>query len=175
MIEQKDIIKKLNPNQRRRIYEQLVERDGEWCQFCERKPPDVKLEIDRLKRELGYGELSNLRLLCKPCNTRRSPRGKKQKNGRSSTEIVESPRSFSKEFLKNAEAEPRFRRTVYQLMHKYKTISVDDAVDAGCEAAACSIQTGYRYLRKMTSLLGDFKITERKEIIWKNGEDGGPA
>jgi hypothetical protein len=167
----RNIITKLNPKQRLIKYQLIAKRDGEHCRQCGRKPPEIRLDIDKIAPELGYGEgddISNLQLLCRTHNVRRSPRGKtKKRTGPPTNELLEAPRSFSKEFIKGAESEPRFRETVYELMYQYRELSVDDLVDAGAEAAACSIQTGYRYLRKLVSIKGDFEMDETKLVKWR--------
>lgn len=90
--------RRLGSNERRRIYEQLCERDGELCCECGAGPsviwrkqgvsvseeghrftlvwPTTNLEVDhRTPLSLGGGNsLSNLWLLCQPCHKAKSAR-----------------------------------------------------------------------------------------------------
>ena len=67
---------RLNSRQRKRIYKLLVDRDGEKCKKCGRKPPNEvkKLVIDRIENQGGYSDLSKLQLLCYGCNYLKNPR-----------------------------------------------------------------------------------------------------
>ena len=48
----------------------VLERDNFTCQFCGRKSPEVKLEIDHKfpKSKGGKDELENYQVLCRECN-----------------------------------------------------------------------------------------------------------
>jgi len=59
-----------SPREYRITYAALVERDGEFCQVCQEKPPMVKLEVDHTDGKVWTWDLRTLRLLCKTCNVR---------------------------------------------------------------------------------------------------------
>ena len=87
--------KRFSNAQRARLRQALIDRDGEKCALCDRKPPDVRLEIDHIQPEhlfqstavpfpgapqsrpntiltsphtSSWNGMENLRLLCVPCN-----------------------------------------------------------------------------------------------------------
>ena len=58
-----------------KIRKELIERDGQTCQGCDRPFADVRyLEIDHNmpRKDGGTNELNNLVLLCSPCNRKKS-------------------------------------------------------------------------------------------------------
>lgn len=56
------------------IREEVFARDGKWCEFC---GSTHELQIDHINpvRSGGVANLSNLRVLCKPCNIGRNGKG----------------------------------------------------------------------------------------------------
>jgi hypothetical protein len=63
-------------------YWRLVQRDGEFCQHCQKEPPIVYLEIDHVDGNPNHNPIdgSNYQLLCRSCNRKKNPRGKAKKN-----------------------------------------------------------------------------------------------
>src|SRR5207247_11014604 len=59
-----------SPREYRITYAALVEREGEFCQVCQEKPPMVKLEVDHTDGKVWTWDLRTLGLLCKTCNVR---------------------------------------------------------------------------------------------------------
>lgn len=70
----------LNSRQRKKLYKFLVERDGEKCKNCGRKPPHEvkKLVVERIDNEEEYVH-DNIQLLCYRCNYLKNPRIKERK------------------------------------------------------------------------------------------------
>ena len=58
-----------------KIRKELVDRDGQICQECDRSFADIRyLEIDHNmpRKDGGTNDLNNLVLLCSPCNRKKS-------------------------------------------------------------------------------------------------------
>jgi len=88
---------RLNSRQRKKIYKALVERDGEQCNKCGKKPPNEvkKLVIDRINNHGGYDGLSKLQLLCYRCNYLKNPREQEMIPLDESVSVCENRRASS--------------------------------------------------------------------------------
>lgn len=156
----------MNKRTRDRLYPILVERQyGEYCKICGEPGDQKSLIIEHLDNNNANNGLENLRLSCQSCNILKNPRGKGQKKispeSASAREInIEQTKSAAQ--AKNDVSEPVFRRWVYSFMLVHGKISVHDAVNAGAEVARCSSQAARRYVDKMTSITGDYQMSQGK-------------
>jgi len=67
----------MSPAQKRRKKQQLIQRDGNNCYWCEKQLPESELTIDhfipqsKMKNSPGKNSMQNLRLACLACNRQR--------------------------------------------------------------------------------------------------------
>ena len=64
----------MNGRTRKKLYMIIVKRDGEFCKFCGRSPPEVNLVIDHKDNDNSNNFLGNLQLTCRSCNYKKNPR-----------------------------------------------------------------------------------------------------
>lgn len=178
--------------QRAERYAALVERDKEVCKRCGHTPTvEHPVIIDHLDNSAQHHRrdkrikinwaLSNLRLLCIPCNrtkvlwevsTLPTPdlasngytppymQPTKGNNGYSpQLQSILNRVELSAVMEKNIRAEKAFREWILAYVEMKEVIGVVDAINAGAEAADCSIQAvKSNYLVKITSLSGPLQI-----------------
>ncbi len=145
---------RMNSRTRKKKYAMLVERDGEQCRICLRKPPEVELDIDHKDNNNGNNADENLQLLCTSHNIKKNPRGKGRR--KHSSDILEEPIPTSWESKKNREYEPGYRHWLYDTLRTTKEgrILLHEAINSGSEKVGCSPMTAKRYLAKICSKLG---------------------
>lgn len=172
------------------IYAILEERDGERCYIChktltelEEAGKEPKLQIEDVTgsgtHTLKYvsEHLKDYHLACRTCNA---------KKGRREYKIPSSD-----PITKNQEYEQKWRDWVdeqYKLSQNDKELIYQDRItkrhliEAGAEYVGCSIQTTRRYLAKLTSIEGSYKlvgnpphIEKREDNIMYNKRDGTHA
>ena len=156
----------MNSRTRKVLYQQLVKRDGEWCDTCKQVGDSKTLVIDHKDNNNAHNEPSNYQLLCRSCNNRKNPRGPAKKK---STVYVrgdeyEPPRRPTPEFEKNKKYEPIFRRWLEGKIKELGKMELHDTIYSGAEIAESSPATINRYLGKMCSSEGKFEVYE--------GDDG---
>ena len=171
----------LNSRQRKKLYNFLVERDGEKCKNCSRKPPDEvkKLVIDRIDNQGEYVP-ENIQLLCYRCNYLKNPRMKVSKplDDVSVSECVNvdenelSMNSREKEELEpkseieiNREKEPEVREYVKKRIGKDHEVPWRDLIDSAAEIVGISPITAERHIRKMVSSEGECEKVKSGRIF----------
>ncbi len=147
----------MNSRNRKRIYPILTKRDGEFCAMCEKVGSYETLFIDHIDNNNRNNELDNLQLLCRSCNTKKNPRGK-AKPENDSCKIHEPTATM--EVLLNRKYEPMFRDYLERQVQKYERVLKEEIIDSGAEVTDASIPTIERYLRKLCSTAGKYRIVE---------------
>ena len=127
----------------KKLYQQLVERDGEVCSFCCNGTEIRQLVIVKKNKSKEY-KIENLELYCKRCNSFR----KSAQSGDISVSSEETSLSV------NREKEPKFRKWVYKLLSKSKYVDRKILVNDGAEKFELSPTTTKRYLEKICSGVG---------------------
>jgi hypothetical protein len=145
----------MNSRTRKRLYQILSERDGDFCAMCGKIGTIKSLCIDHEDNNNTNNDLDNLQLLCRSCNTKKNPRGKAKPENQSAK--IQEPRA-SKEVLLNERYEPVFRKYVDNQIMKHGRELKDDIVDSGAEVTSASILTIERYLRKLCSTAGKYQV-----------------
>jgi len=163
---------RMNGPKRKKIYRQLVQRDGEVC-FIGGEPLNAERSvIDHLDNDNSNNEMSNLHLMCRSMNSVKNPRGKTKKSKVQSSVCMcaetgmdqyDRIRSNSAEFVKNQQAEPAFKHWLFvELVHHYR-ILLEEAINSGAAIARCSQETIKRYLKKETSKVRLYQLIEDNE------------
>jgi len=174
---------RLNSRQRKRIYKLLVDRDGEKCNKCGKKPPNEikKLVIDRIDNQGDYSDLNRLQLLCYSCNYKKNPRIKERKplDDVSVSECVNvDPNEVKgmnlreKEELEpkseieiNREKEPEVREYVKKRIRKESEAPWKDLIDSAAEVVDISPITTERHIRKLVSSEGEYEKVKSGRIF----------
>lgn len=129
----------------------IVERDGEFCKFCGRSPPEVKLVIDHKDNDNSNNFLGNLQLACRSCNYKKNPRRPLDMCERKSDSRFDS-------ISINQAKKPKFREYVYGELEGTGRAFWEDLVNAGAEYVGVSIETAKRYMIKMVSKVGKLEM-----------------
>lgn len=145
----------MNSRIRNRLYPLLAARDGDFCADCGRVGSKESLFIDHIDNNNCNNGLDNLQLLCRSCNGKKNPR-KKSKPLNDSEEVQIAP--SSKEVILKEYYEPMFREWLEIQVRRYERVELGDTVAAGAEVTGAAISTIERYLRKLCSTAGKFRI-----------------
>jgi len=157
---QETCVSKMNGNTRRRKYQEIVKRDGEYCRCCGKLPYEGQLVIDHRDNYSSNNSLTNLQLLCRACNYIKNPRKRPDDlcvNYKSNREN-ESCLSI------NREKEPLFKEFVYKKIHRGWSIALKAIINSGAEEIDASPVTVKRYLDKMVSSSGKLIVWEHDNI-----------
>lgn len=155
----------MNGNTRRKLYQLIVEKDGEFCKCCGKLPHEGQLIIDHRDNNPKNNPLENLQLLCRTCNFLKNQRPV-YLSVRESVEI-----NYDTELETNRKKEPQFKKFVIHQINERENVSWKELVYSGAEIHGLSPITIERYLRKLTSpaglfqtrLVGDIEIVEYKD------------
>ena len=152
-----------------RLY--LVERDGPKCSQCGRDPgPEGRLDIDHRDGNPTNHTPSNLRLLCRSCNTINAVRRRQgigtlwEREGElgqgsvlpstDPTVLLKSKVNYSSgspEMQVNDEAETEFRNWAVALLIGKGEYPVEDLIADGAERTGASVNAIRNYLKKLCS------------------------
>ncbi|MGO9482056.1 MAG: HNH endonuclease [Candidatus Kryptoniota bacterium] len=148
---------RMNGRDRKKWYAFLAKRDGEYCRKCDNAGTSKTLIIDHIDNDNSNNVPENLQLLCRSCNAKKNHRGKaKLKN--QIVEIHEPP--TSKQIILNEKYEPRFRGYTETRVSQQGMVLMKDLINSGAENTGASPQTTERYLEKMCSFAGKFRVVE---------------
>lgn len=144
-------MREMNGNTRRKIYQLIVERDGEFCKCCGKLSHEGQLVIDHRDNNPKNNSPKNLQLLCRTCNF--------QKNQRpvylSVSERIEV--NHDTELETNRKKEPLFKQYVAHQINERDKVPLKELVYSGAEIHNLSPITIERYLGKLVSPAGLYK------------------
>jgi hypothetical protein len=167
---------RLNSQELKIIKSNLIKRDGCKCSICGKDLPENKLVVDHKDNDFTNNNADNIQLASQSCNIKKNPpySGKRDIDFacvRESVSTDEAPKPRSAEMDRNMKSEPKFRDWIIKEMKKYFRMDLNDVIDSGAEYAGVSVDTiRDRYLKKLTSRLGPFRIVEEmgvKILEWK--------
>jgi hypothetical protein len=145
-------VSNMNSRTRKKLYDFLCKRDGEYCKGCGKLPWEGQLVVDHKDNNNSNNSPENLQLLCRACNYMKNERRK------DADEPLDMCVSSKNESIKiNRSREPKFREFVYGNIDVDGSIDYDDAIYSGSEIIGVSPETTKRYLRKMCSRGGKLK------------------
>lgn len=156
----------MNGITRKKLYDLVAKRDGEFCRCCGALPHERQLVIDHRDNNSTNNFPGNLQLLCRACNYIKNPRPENY--------VCEKIRShYDTELEVNRKKEPQFKMYVNHQINERTQVSWDDLKYSGAEILDISPETAERYLRKLTSsagiyqtnLVGDNYVVEFKDEL----------
>jgi hypothetical protein len=153
---------------RKRFYDILARRDGEYCFIGGEPGTRETLEIDHADGDRSHNCLPNLHLVCPSINSMKNPRGRGKKKLSSvcvsvcEDELEPAPPA-SAEFRKNLQSEPAFRHFLFIEVWRRGMVPIDELIDCGAAAARCSQETVKRYLRKECSHVRLYEVVDDPE------------
>ena len=163
---------RLNSRQRKRIFHLLVERDGEKCKICKRKPPNEikKLVIDRIYNQGDYKDLKKLQLLCYRCNYQKNPRKKEREpldqmcvGVREEKKKVDL--NFATSISINREKEPLFCPYLDQRLEESPDgVDSTDIIYSSAWVLELSPRTTEKYLKTACSSAGPYELVKDGKI-----------
>lgn len=146
--------KRLTPQSYKIAFGLLYKAQDGSCQLCQ----DPMQEIDHINHDPGDNRPENLRGLCKSCNIR-------QRNlsaGLSADSVNESVKigeqQDSAEIEINRDAEPRYRKWLFERTGRKEPLYSQEAIYGGAEIVGISPITARRYLGKVTSPQGSYWV-----------------
>jgi hypothetical protein len=150
----------MNGKTRKRLYPILAARDGEFCAMCGIVGSIRSLCIDHIDNNNRNGDLDNLQLLCKSCNTRKNPRGKSKPENK----------SYEAEILNQSE-EIRLKKKYILIflpwlerqIKRYDKVLLKEIILSGAKVTGASIKTITDYLSVECSIAGRYHIIELDE------------
>lgn len=158
---------KEDPKIRNKIYPGLVVIQGEYCKHCGKLPnetPENKLYVAFKDNSKSNEDIDNLFLTCAKCNEFRF--------------MLDIPnieidnRTATPEMKKNIRMEPLFRNWLRGMIEIHHKIPLSDAINSGAEHVDGSPETIKRYLKKLTSNSGNYRIVTGQRgtlfIEWKD-------
>jgi len=145
----------MNGYTRRKLYQIVAKRDGEFCKGCQSLPTEKQLILDHIDNNNKNSEVNNLQLLCRACNYRKDPRRP--------VDVCEceSEAPDQTELEVNRTREPQFRKFASHKINENRTVPEKDLIYSGAEHVGISPVTAKRYLDKMCSSTG---ILKRKQV-----------
>jgi hypothetical protein len=167
---------------RNALFDQVAEREGDWCIHCgfwpERDGPETpenELELHHSDNDFHNWGKENLHILCNKCNLEfrkypvevqikmmqadcdRNVYVTQERKKLSNTEILRKKidcSSAGAELQITSLCEVKLRNFVLNEVDRLGALSRDQIIDAGAEEVGCSIDTVVKYLRKLTSYRG---------------------
>lgn len=147
---------KMNGPKRKKLYQLLVKRDGEFCKFCKITPDKKQLVVEHIDNDNSNNILENLQLLCRRCNYIKNPRR---------PVVCESERGDEEQDLTELQVsrtkKPQFKRYVAHQINEKEQVPERHLVNGGAEAIGLSSVTTKRYMNEMCSPDG---LYDRKKI-----------
>jgi len=147
----------MNSKTRKRLYQILSERDGEFCAMCGNFGSYKSLCIDHIDNNNSNNDPDNLQLLCRSCNTKKNPRGKaKPENKSIEVEILNQ----SEELRLKKKYSALFLPWLERQIKKYEKVLVKDIIYSGAKISGASIKTITDYLNVECSIAGNYQVVE---------------
>jgi len=140
----------MNGRTRKKLYQVLANGDGERCKTCSVTPKERHLVIDHIDNDNRNNHPDNLQLLCRRCNF--------LKNWRPVDKCVNKDYEEISEIEKNRIKESEFRQYVYYQTNQNYENNPKKLINGGAEKVGISPVTAKRYLDKICSSEGLYKI-----------------
>jgi hypothetical protein len=149
----------MNGNTRRKKYDDVAKRDGEYCRGCGVLSSERQLVLDHKDNNPKNNVNSNLQILCRQCNYFKNPRRP--------VDLCEceSEAPDQSELEINRLKEPAFRKFVYHQLNEHGTTPEKDLINSGAEVLKMSPVTCKRYLDKMCSSTGTLRRLKQVRTI----------
>lgn len=136
----------MNGKTRKKIYQFLVERDGEHCKFCGVSGKEKQLVVDHKDNNNNNNHPANHQLSCRRCNYLKNPRRP--------LDLSERNAEDESELQKSTRLRPLVREFIFHEVNELNEVAVKELLDAGAEEFSCSQITINRILDAMCSSRG---------------------
>ena len=144
----------------------LINRDGKLCQRC---GTTDDLTLDHVDNDRENHAVTNIQILCRPCNTTKNNRLRAGGNQRISVgpgDLNINKKPLEMVALINATPEtqlrylywPAYKKWIIEKISERGSITPDEAKHAGAMAVDCSASTAYNYFKQLTSFEGSLRI-----------------
>ncbi len=147
---------KMNGVMRKKLYQLLVSRDGEYCRCCGALQYECQLVVDHKDNDNSNNDPENLQLLCRKCNYLKNPR-RPVDECVSEKEIPDRPSELRTSLVNK----PKFKQFVYHELGEKAQVPEKEVLNSTSEILDISQVTGKRYLDGMCS---DAGLLERRTI-----------
>lgn len=160
---------RMNGPKRKKRYELLARKEGEYCFIGGEPGTKVSLVIDHADNNNANNKRSNLHLICRSMNSAKNPRGSSKRKRSSACVSVNNdasgsePVQVSAELKKNLQAEPDFRHWLFIEIWRKGRLSLIEVINCGAAIARCSQSAIRRYLDKESSRVRIYVIVEDPE------------
>ena len=148
----------MNGPTRKKVYQFLVKRDGEYCRCCGALPNERQLVVDHRDNNNSNNNPDNWQFLCRPCNALKNPGPVDvcvSENGAQATELQI-----------NRTKEPKFKKMLAQLINEKQYHEEKDLTNSIAERLNLSPVTVKRYLDKACSSHGVYqRYKERSSVV----------
>lgn len=148
----------MNGNTRKKRYDEVARRDGNYCRGCQRLPTERPLVLDHIDNNPKNNKKENLQILCRKCNYEKNPRGPVDLCENENENESEN----KSELQVNKVKEPKFKSYVHQRMWEEGQVPQSDIINSGAEHVGISPITAKRYLDKMCSSAGTL---QRRRVV----------
>lgn len=169
----------MNSHTRKKKYDEIARRDGNFCRGCQKLPTEGPLILDHRDNNSKNNKNENLQILCRGCNYIKNPRGPVDQRESESEYDYENKSELEVNRIK----EPSFKAYVHQRIGEEVQVLQSDILNSGAEHVGISPITAKRYLDKMCSAAGTLQrkrvvetivIEFKKELrLTQDGERGG--
>jgi len=149
-------VSKMSGQARKKWYEYLTKRDGEFCKFCKITSKEVQLVIDHIDNNNSNNGPKNFQLLCRRCN-----HIKNQKRVVAMCVNENETQNEMSELEINKTKEPQFKKYVAQQVNENGSVQEKDLINSSAEVLSLSPMTTKRYLDKICSSEGIYQRVKR--------------
>lgn len=154
----------MNKRTRDIVYRFLVQRDGEFCKNCHVSGTEKELVVEHIDNDNSDNDPNNLQLLCRSCNYKKNPRlAEREPLDMCECELRKHTtyEYTTDEIRINKEKEPLFREYVDNTIEEKVEFEKEDLINSGAETIGIATITADRYLKKLCSSAGNYKIIRK--------------
>ena len=153
---------KMNGPTRKKLFQEMVEDEGEYCKMCGMSSNERQLVIDHKDNNNSNNSRENRQFLCRPCNYKKNPR-RPVDECVSEKEVPDRPSELKHSMINK----PKFRKLTYHELGESPQIPEKELLNSASEILDISQVTAKRYLDGMCSNAGllERKIVGRVVII----------
>jgi len=147
-------VSRMNGQTRKKMYQYLCKRDGEYCRGCGVKSPKSQLVIDHKDNNNSNNQVDNFQLLCRRCNYKKNPRRPVD------VCVRESATQAISELEESRKKEPKFRKYIAHEINENEVALEEELINSGAEVIGISPVTAKRYMNKICSKAGIYQRFE---------------
>jgi len=149
-------VSNMNGITRKKLYQLLVKRDGEYCKCCGKLPHEASLVIDHRDNNNNNNTLTNLQILCRTCNFIKNPRNRPLDlcvNNKSNSDNESC-------IAINRKKEPLFKEFICNEIDRKDAVNLNEIINDAAAKVDISQVTAKRYLDKLTANEGELMLVD---------------